>query len=402
LHQILWSLTILQIANYILPLITLPFLIRTLGPDKFGLVMFAQSLAAFLIIVVDFGFTLSGTREVSIYRSDRDKLSHIFSAIMTVKLILIVTCIILLYLIVELIPRFKEDAFVYYLSFGTVIGHAIFPVWFFQGIEKMKFVTGINILAKIIFTLLIFIVIRKESDYILVPAFNSIGFIIAGLLGFILSLKHIKLVRPNIEFLKRLVSENVSLFLAKLATNLYTTCNVLILGLFAGNTIVGVYASMEKLIIAVKNSYSPLYQSLFPWLSKQLPAKRIVVLKKIAPFIFGAGTIITTLIFIFGEHILTLIYNNELITSYTSVFRILSLIAIFAGLNMMFTNLYFPSVKMYKTRMYIFIIGGLFNLILSIILVKMYGIYGMASAVTLTECFLLVLGIYYFNKYSNT
>ncbi len=395
------SLTVLQGANYILPLLILPFLVRTLGSEKFGLVMFAQSLAVLLKIVVDFGFTMSGTREISLARNDKKKLSEIFCAIILIKTGLIIVGFIILFFIVELFTRFTVDSEVYYLSFGIVIGQAIFPVWFFQGIEKMKFVTVVNIFAKIIFTVLIFLAIREESDYILVPIFNSLGFIIAGLLGLFLSLKYIFIVVPRISLVKRLLKESSSLFFAKFASTLYTSSNVFILGLFTGNTIVGVYSSMEKLILAVKNIYTPLYQAMFPWLSNQTSEVKRSTIKKLFPFILSLGVIITASILIFGETMLTFIYDDELITSYVSVFKILSFISIFSGINMLYNNLYLPSIKKYKTRMLIFIIGGIFNLLLVFILIKQYGVYGMASAVTITEFLLLILGFYYFNKYSS-
>ena len=395
------SLTVLQGANYLLPLLILPFLVRTLGSEKFGLVMFAQSLATLLKIVVDFGFTMSGTREISLARNDKKKLSEIFCAIILIKTGLIIVGFIILFFIVELFTRFTVDSEVYYLSFGIVIGQAIFPVWFFQGIEKMKFVTVVNIFAKVIFTVLIFLAIREESDYILVPIFNSLGFIIAGLLGLFISLKYIFIVVPRISLVKRLLKESSSLFFAKFASTLYTSSNVFILGLFTGNTIVGVYSSMEKLILAVKNIYTPLYQAMFPWLSNQTSEVKRSTIKKLFPFILSLGVIITASILIFGETMLTFIYDDELITSYVSVFKILSFISIFSGINMLYNNLYLPSIKKYKTRMLIFIIGGIFNLLLVFILIKQYGVYGMASAVTITEFLLLILGFYYFNKYSS-
>ncbi len=393
------SLTVLQISDYILPLIILPFLVRVLGSEKFGLVMFAQSLATFLKIVVDFGFNISGTRAVSLARNNKVELSRIFSAIMIVKSVMIIIGFLILVFIVETFTRFNVDAIVYYLSFGIVIGHAVFPVWFFQGIEKMRFVTGVNILAKVIFALLLFLIVRQESDYVLVPAFNSLGFILAGLLGLLLSLRHVRFTWPGRDLIKNLVKDTSSLFVGKFASNLYTTCNVLILGLFAGNTIVGVYSSMEKLILAAKNFYSPLYQAIFPWLAKQPNPKRTKVIRQLFPIIFVVGLLISLLIIFLGENILDIIYDDELITSYSIIFKILALIAIFAGLNMLFNNLYFPAIKKYQTRMKIFIAGGLFNVVVSLILVQYYGIYGMAYTVVTTEFFLLVLGIVYFNKY---
>ncbi|WP_406685328.1 oligosaccharide flippase family protein [Seonamhaeicola sp. MEBiC1930] len=385
-----FSLSVLQIANYILPLIILPFLVRVLGLEKFGLVMFAQSLATFFNIAVDFGFEISGTREIALLKKQKEKVSQIFSAIILIKLGLVIFWFLMLWFMVELVPRFRENSIVYFLSFGVVVGNTLFPVWFFQGIEKMKFVTLINILAKLIFTILIFFIIRNESDYYLVPAFNSIGYIIAGFLGLVIALKHTKLVVPPWILIKRLFYDSTSLFLGKFATNLYTTCNVLILGFFTVDSIVGVYSSIEKLLLAVKNVYVPFYQAVFPWLSNQPYIKRIQFLKKIGPVILMVGVGITSVILFFGKEILTIIYNDEFLLEYINVFKILGFLAILSGLNMMFISLYFPAVKMYKTRMRILFQAGILHLCISLVLVKINGIYGMAFSVLTTELLLLV------------
>ena len=197
-----------------------------------------------------------------------------------------------------------------------------------------------------------------------------------------------------------LLRESTSLFISNFATTLYTSCNVFILGIFTGNTIVGVYSSMEKLILAVKNIYSPLYQALYPWLAKQSNKKKNDTIKKITPLILMLGVIITLTILLFGKTILNIIYNDQLISSYASIFKILSLISIFSGLNMLYTSLYLPAIKKYKMRMNMLITAGIFNLVFSLVLVKQFGIYGTAFSVTSTELFILILGFYYYNKCS--
>jgi len=394
-----FSLSILQIANYILPLLTLPYLVRVLGAEKFGLIMFAQALATILTVLVDFGFNLSGTREVSVARNEREKLSEIFSAIMIIKIFLIFLAFLILFIIVNVFPRFSADADVYILSFGIVIGQALFPVWFFQGIEKMKVVTLINILAKVIFTVLVFVLVKVESDYILVPFFNSLGFIVAGILGLFLSLKYVRVKSPSFDLIKQLLFESSSLFVSNFATMLYTYGNVFILGIFTGNTVVGVYSSMEKLILAIKNIFTPLYQALYPWLTKQTDKKKIKVINRLSPIVLLIGVIITLTIVLFGKSILSIIYNDALITSNASLFKILSVISIFSALSMLYNTLFFPSVKKYKTRMLILVSAGLFNLILSLILVPQFGIFGTTYTFVSTEFLLLILGWFYFKKY---
>ena len=392
------SLFVLQIANYLLPLLVLPFLVRILGTEKFGLVMFAQALILFLTIFVDFGFNLSGTREISIARDNKDKLSEIFSAIMFIKICLIIVAFTILFIVVNVFTRFRIDSEIYYLTFGIVIGQALFPVWFFQGIEKMKFITLINITAKLIFTLLVFVFIRQQSDYIFVPVYNSLGFIVSGIIGFLFCFRYVKVKIPSFYTIKRLLKESSILYVSNFATSLYTASNVFILGIFAGNSIAGIYASMEKLILAIKNIYSPFYQALYPWLSKQKDNVKIRTIKKIKPLILLLSVLITIVILLFGNTLLLVIYDNKLITNYAIIFKLLSLISIFSALNMLYNTLYFPSIKKYKIRMNILISGGVFNLFISLILVYYFGIYGTAFSVVSTELFLLILGIYFFNK----
>lgn len=395
------SLGLLQGANYILPLLILPYLVRVLGAEKFGLVMFAQSFSIFLTVFVDFGFNISGTREISLAKKSKSKTGEIFLAIMSIKLLLIVVAFSILYVVVNLFTRFSVDAEVYLLSFGVVIGQALFPVWFFQGIEKMKFVTIINILAKVIFTVLVFLLIKTESDYYKVPIYNSLGFIVSGFIGFYLSFQYLEIKRPKISLIKQLFADSSSLFVSNFATSMYTASNVFILGLFSGNVIAGVYSSMEKLTLAVKNVYVPFYQALYPWVSRQEDSQKKQIINKIMPPVFFVSTLITLVTLLFAKSILEIVYDDVLITSYANVFRILSFISIFSGLNMLYNMLYFPAIKRYKVRMNILISGGLFNMTMNLILVQFYDIYGVAIIVATTELLLVFIGYYYFKKLSN-
>ncbi|MEM6865528.1 MAG: oligosaccharide flippase family protein [Bacteroidota bacterium] len=393
------SLVLLQGANYILPLLILPHLVRVLGAEKFGLIMFAQSLIVFLTVFIEFGFTLSGTREISLAKDNISQRSKIFMAIMSIKMLLLIGIFLVLYAIVTVFPRFSVDKEVYLFSFGIVIGQALFPAWFFQGIEKMKFVTMLNILAKTCFTILVFVLVRHRADYIFVPVYNSLGFILAGVSGLLICFKYVKIQKPSLVLMKQFFLESLSLFVSNFAVSLYTASNTFILGLFVGNTIVGVYSSMEKLVLAAKNIYVPIYQALFPWVARQLDGEKLRTTRKLMPIIFVIGLLMFLALFIFARDILTIIYDNQLITSYAIIFRILSSIALFSGMNMLYTMLYFPSIKEYKIRMNILVLGGLFNIALALIFVRFFGIYATAVVVSSTELLLLLVGYAYYQKF---
>lgn len=394
-------LTVLQFVNFLLPLVTLPYLVRILGTNIFGLVMFAQSFALFFNVLVDFGFNISATREVSIHRENKDRLSQLFSSVMSIKAILLVVSIIFISILVALVPRFQMDWKIYYLSFGLVIGQSLFPVWFFQGIERMKIITILNILAKGIFTILIFLVVKEPSDYLYVPIFNSIGFIIAGTIGFFLTLKNIHVQIPNKSNTIKIFKESSQLFISNLSVTLYTTANTIILGLFTNNSMVGVYASIEKLILAFKNLYTPFFQAIFPWISSKNKSQVLSITKKLIMPLFTIGMFAFVIILFKAESILNFIYNDDLITYYSNVFRILGAITLFSALNMLFNMLMLSTLKMYKERMKIMLISGITNVVIGIVFVYYFSIYGIAISVAFTEFLLLFFGLFYYTKLKN-
>ena len=128
-----FSLSVLQAFTYILPLLTLPYLVRNLGIDKFGLVMFSQAFIMFFSILVDYGFNLSATREISIHRDNKEKITEIFSTVIMIKVILIIVSFLILSILVFSFEIFLNNYKLYFFTFLMVIGQALFPVWYFQG-----------------------------------------------------------------------------------------------------------------------------------------------------------------------------------------------------------------------------------------------------------------------------
>ena len=167
---------------------------------------------------------------------------------------------------------------------------------------------------------------------------------------------------------------------------------------FAGDSIAGVYASMEKLILAIKSMYSPLYQAIFPNLSTKPYDEIRSYIDKIRIPIGFFGLVISIIIFFRAKEILMLAFDDALIVGFSPVFQILGFISILSSLNMLYVTLYFPSIKKYKIRMKILVSGGFLNLIIALSLVKFYTIYGVAISAVITELFILILAIYFYDK----
>jgi PST family polysaccharide transporter len=327
------SLSVLKGVNYILPLITFPYLVRVLGVEKFGLVMFAQSFIMFFNIFVDFGFNLSAVREVSIYIDDKDKLTEIFSSIMIIKFILIFVSLIILTCIIFSFEKFRNNIILYYLTFLIVIGQAMFPQWYFQGIEKMKYITIINVASKLLFTIAIFIFVHKSNEYLLVPFFNGLGFIIGGILSIYLLYTKFnqKFKFQKITKLIFYLKESFYFFLSRLSIIIYTSANTFILGLFTNNLIVGYYSIAEKLYMALGMLYAPLVQVLYPYMSKK---KNIFLYKKIFILVLIINFILIMFFYFFGKEIFLLIFNQCMPES-IKIFHILLIAELFGVPSML-------------------------------------------------------------------
>jgi len=266
-----FSLLVLQGSNYILPLITFPYLVQVLGVEYFGLLAFATAVIAYFGIITDYGFNLTATREISIHRDNKEKVVEIFSAVMMIKVFLMFLSFLLLSLLVFSFEKFSSDWEIYFFTFATVVGQVFFPVWFFQGMERMKYISYLNIFAKTIFTISIFVFVKEQSDFYLVPLLTSGGFIVAGIWSQILIYRefNVKFKLQSIEILKEYLYDGWHIFVSRIYVNIYTTTNVILLGFFTNNATVGYYSIAEKIVVAIGGLFQPANQTIYPYLARK-------------------------------------------------------------------------------------------------------------------------------------
>ena len=399
------SLSALQAVNYLLPLITLPYLVRVLGPEKFGLVTFAQAFIMYFVILTDYGFNLSATREVSINREKKGRVAEIFSSVMVVKFLLGTLSLLFLILILIFIPKFRDDWLVYVFTSGIILGNILFPVWFFQGMERMKYITILNIVAKVIFTACIFIFIRKTEDYLYVPLINSMGFLVAGGLSLRIVSKNfgIKFILPSFEAIKHQLKEGWHIFISTAAISLYTISNTFILGLFTNNTIVGYYSAAEKIVRAVQGLLTPVSQTIYPHISKlalESKERALNFIRRLVKIVGGVSFIISLSIFIFANLIVNIILGPQYQQSII-VLRILSFLPFIIFLTNMFGAQLLLPFNIKKLFTLSIIIPSLLHIALLFPIAYFYKEIGVAILVISTETMILLFrinGIYLFHK----
>lgn len=400
----LWSLGSLQIVNYILPLIAIPYIVRVVGVEKFGILAVATALCMFFQVIIDYGFNLTGVKQVSIHRNNAEKLIEIFGAILTIKLILVIMSFIVLMAIILTVDQFYKYYEIYIYTFGLAVGQALFPVWFFQGMEKMKYVTLFNILAKIIFTVLLFVLVTEESDYYMVPVLTSLGFIVTGICSLIfIKVKFGFSFRiPPLVKIKNLLYDGWHVFVANISSVLYTSTITLILGIFSTDAIVGIFAAAEKIINVLKSLMHPITQVVFPYIVKITNNSKESALQFVR-FIAFYSIIFYSLIFlavlIFSEQIVYIVLGDQYKDS-VELLRIMAAVPLLSTLNNILGVQIMIPFNLQKLYSSIILIGGLVSVILSFIFIPLYFQYASSYIVILVE-FSLFLAMFLSLKVNN-
>ncbi len=386
------SLFSVQIVNYILPLITVPYLVRVLGPEKFGLIAFSQAFIQYFVLVTDYGFNLSVTREISINRDDEEKISKIFSSVMFIKVALMALSFLLLCLLVFSFNKFRTEWLVYLLTFGMVVGNVLFPIWLFQGMERIKQIAALNIVAKAFFTVSVFFFIRSQSDYVYVPLINSLGFIIAGLISLWMISREfgVRYKTPTFAEIKHQLHEGWHIFASTIAISLYTVSNTFILGIFTNNTIVGYFNAGERVIRAVAGLINPLTQTVYPHICNLVSKSKedaLIFIRKIARIASIPFLLISIFFFIFATQISDVILGEQYKES-IKVIRILSPLPLIICLTNVFGIQTLLSFGLRNVYLKTTILACTLSIILALFLVKPFQHIGISFVSLIVEFFI--------------
>lgn len=392
-------LSLLQIFNLILPLLSYPYLIRVLGVLIYGKIIFAQAIISYLVVLIGFGFNISATRDVSVHRNDKDKLSEIVSSVLIIKIVLFfVSFIIILLPALFFLKEAIENRALYLITLWVCVYEILFPVFYFQGIEKMKYISIISLIMRCITVALIFVFIHSKSDYLYFPLLNLLASFLAGVSSiYIIFYSHkVRFYIPDLKVLKYYFKESTPVFLSNLSVQVYVSTNKVLIGLFLGMTEVSYYDMGEKILNILRIPQGILSQTVFPKISHD---KNIEFVKKI----FYYSLIITTglflLLFVFSDLIIVALGGEQMLPSKWVVIILgftLPIVAISNVFGMLLLipfgfNKLFSKIIMFSGV--IFIIQFLFLLITNWIT-----IYSLCLITVVTESFVSFLMYYYCRK----
>jgi len=376
------SLTALQAVNYIVPLVTFPYLVQVLGADQFGLFSFVMAVVGYGVIITDYGFDLSATKHISTNSHDKKKIDEIFSAVIMIKSMMSLLFFLFLLLLISFVDKFSQTPELYLYAFGLVIGQVLFPVWFFQGIEKMRYITILNAIAKMLFAGAIFLFVHKPEDLYLVLIFNAVGAIVAGILAFRIAVKKfgVTFALQSKQQYYFYLKDAWHIFTSRVAVQLYQSVNIVILGFFVNNTVLGYYAIAEKIVRAGGSILVSIPRAVYPYMAKLYKeSKRLFYTRNIQLSIglFLVMAPFSALVYHYAPEILSLISGAEANLRMVGLLHILAPLFAVVVFGSLFTNIL---VILDETKLLskIIIAAGLFNLAMVFVVIEYYSVEGLA------------------------
>ena len=335
-------LSLLQVAGYVFPLITMPYLARVIGAEGFGKIAFAAAIMVWFQTIADWGFNYTATRDVAKNRDDKEKVSEIFSNVLWARIFLMFVSFVALSICVMTIPKLRENADVIMISFLMIPGHIMFPDWFFQAMERMKYTTILNIISKTLFTIAIFLFIKERDDYILQPLFTSLGFVVSGIIAmyYILIKWKIRLHFTSFKVIIKTIKSSTDVFINNLMPNFWNALSTVLLGFLWGNVANGILDAGKKFQQTCGGLFGVVTRVFYPFLSRRIDQHRLY-----AKVSMSLAFVMMLLLFVFAPIIIDIFFGEEFSES-VIVLRLYAISLLFwaldnvYGVNYMLVNGY--------------------------------------------------------------
>jgi PST family polysaccharide transporter len=384
------ALYLVQIFTYVLPLITYPFLARTLGPEGWGPVLFAQSLGAVIAIVVEYGFDLSATRETARNSDDRNRLRKLVTGVLGAKLTLSLLCIAIC-LVAR--PYLGQIALSPALFWGGVfwgIGQGINMLWYFQGLQRLSVAGGLDIAGRLVATASIFVFVHQQADGWKVLAAQVTGCLVAHVATVVLAYREVGFAWPSLALTKEALNMGGVMFLFR-ASQTLTSANGLILGLVSSPAAVSFYMASDKVTLAIRQAVWPLTQGLFPHQSKKVTedlygAAQIV--RKSLLLIGGFAALMGAIIFAAATPIVQIALGASFLPAVPAL-RVLALLLPLSVVASVFCFQWMVPLGMDRQVGIAILAGGIVNVLLGIPLSIRYSYFGMAITAVIMELFII-------------
>lgn len=389
------SLYVLHLGGYVLPLVSFPYLIVTLGPSAFGIYGFVLAAARYGIVITDWSFNLTATRDAAVARQRGEGVDVLYASVTAGRVALLGLCAVLAWVLSTSVTEFAQVSSLLWIALVGVAGSTLLPVWLFQAYHRLPVVAGITLALRTVGTLLLFVLVDSSSDLWIVLWLWALPWLVSGVIA-------MGLVRRALGVSLRMVSwravlarlrEGGHVFISSAAVTLYTAGNVLMLGLLTdSSTDVGIYVAAETVIVAAVGLLGPLGQALFPR-SAQAGARGKEAITATArqllrPFVFvGLGLALACVV---AAPVLGVLFFGNGFEASVHLIQVMAVIPLAVAVATVFGQQTLIPLRMDARYARVVVGGGILNVVLALALVPMLGAWGSAIAVTTTEVMIAV------------
>ncbi|MCX7703167.1 MAG: flippase [Planctomycetota bacterium] len=397
------SLSFTRGFGYIFPLITVPYLVRVLGPVNFGGVAFVQALNVYFSFLVNYGFDLSATKEVAQNREDKEKVKEIYNSVRGARILLASIGFLIYFSIVWFIPQFRTDTPLFLGGFCIPLANSLVQTWFLLGIERMNFIPLLNSLGNIAYTAAVFLFIRESSHYVYALPLRALGYAVEGVGGMVVIRYRLGIhsLVPRWKGISRQLKEGWRLFLSVITSTSYRYSNTLILGFLAPMDVVGYYAAAEKMLHAAwMLVVLPVSQSVYPHVARLVKKSKrdaLQFVRKLLFFFGGSTYLLSFSISLLAVPIVEIVLGSGYRESVVVV-RTLAFLLFFIGMGDILGNQIMLPFNFVKAYSFIYVIANGVNITLSVFLVPYLRQFGASVAVVATEAFIPLAMYVYIRK----
>lgn len=378
----------IQASNIVITLISMPLLIQSIGVDGFGLVNLSLSVIILANIMVGFGYNLSGPREVALHQNDKEMLSHLVSNIVFSKVLMALLATLGIVAAIFGLNMFKEYQWILLFSVLLLFSEATLPLWFFQGMEKMKLISIANVFSKLLYLMGIVLFIHKPDsakwvNFIMGASGLGINILLLLYIHFMLEIRFYK---PKFVQLFTSLKDNGLLFLANITAHISVNGGLIILSFFSVSEVLGMFSLAERISMVLRMFPSVVIHSVYPNATKlfQVDLNKFTgYLKKVSLLSLAIGLTVSLVVFALAPFIIQVLSKKELAES-VSYLRVLAFIPFLASLNIINVVIFLAKGQnnlLFKSSWMM----GIFMLSTSIFLTNQFGAIGLCFALVITE-----------------
>ena len=361
-------LTFLRVFNIGIKFLLVAYLVRVLGEISYGILTWSDAVIQYFIMFVNFGFNIYAAKYIVENKDNNKKINQITSSIFTIKLLLLILSFTTLFILSFFNP-FTPHKSILFLMLLMGIGEVFFPIWYFQGIEKLKPATFIVVFSRVLLILGTILLVKSSSDLMLHVILIVISNSIMGFFGYITLIKKydFKFIWVKIEVLKQFVQEAYMFFLGRFLSLTFNFATIFLIGIYFTMDYVTGFDVALKIVLVSIIPFDMLQQAVFPTISRN---KNKNLLKKLIWGSFVLGLVFMAVLYLFSEQLLGLFGGQEM-TKYADVLRALALITPMVAVTFMLGTCTLVAFDFHKEFNYSLILSSILYIAFVAILIML-------------------------------